>query len=310
MSTSPITNNSVTYPELHTETYESFRQQYEEYVSTFENISSSDSYKTNVSYLDNIKQKLEELLEELDKVVEDGYDKEVVEEAMQALGALLKGSSTMMSLEVRLECLEKLIEAMSKNRLSKENYDNILSKLNDPDNDYSKEDFDQDYDTACKNYYKELIEKRFAETIKLSGDETADKLQKIYYKALIAERFPTKSLNGNETADELQKIYLDASEEEINGEVNQNKAQLDEANAKANTTVASLSLKVIQANHQFKSIELENISDQKKEQDAQKNPMIKKLKNEGVWAENNAIDRHLEMIEEERINELRNQNRK
>ena len=38
--------------------------------------------------------------------------------------------------------------------------------------------------------------------------------------------------------------------------------------------------------------------------------MIKKLKNEGMWTENNTIDRHLEMIEEERINELRNPNRK
>lgn len=281
MSINSVSNNSTNTLGLNTATYASFRQQYEEYKSDWENISSSDSFKANESYLSEIKEKIKELLEELDKVVEDGYDGKIVEEAMQALGALLKGTGTMMGLEVRLQCLEKLLEAMENNEILENDYDTILAKLNDPNTNYSKEDFEKDYAIACeKKDIKDLDPNKFNE------------------------------LTGEESLEELKQIHIGIITTKSTEDLEKSQNFLNEAKGRGTTTSASLALKVMQANHQFKEIELENISDQKKEQDAQKNPMIKKLKDEGVWAENNTIDRHLEKIEEERINELRNQNRK
>ena len=283
MSINSVSNNSTNTLGLNTATYASFRQQYEEYKSEWENISSSDSFKNNESYLSEIKEKIEELLKELDKVVEDGYDEKIVEEAMQALAALLKGTGTMMGLEVRLLCLEKLLEAMENNEIVKNDYDTILAKLNDPNTNYSKEDFEKDYAIACEK--KDYINR-------------------------IKELDPNKKLTGEESLEELKQIHIGIISAKVNEDFQASQNLLNEAKGKGATTAASLALKVIQANHQFKELDLENISDQKKEQDAQKNSMIKKLKNEGMWTENNTIDRHLEMIEEERINELRNPNRK
>ena len=283
MSINSVSNNSTNTLGLNTATYASFRQQYEEYKSEWENISSSDSFKNNESYLSEIKEKIEELLKELDKVVEDGYDEKIVEEAMQALGTLLKGSDAMMGLEVRLQCLEKLLEAMKNNEIVKNDYDTILAKLKDPNTNYSKEDFEKDYAIACEK--KDYINR-------------------------IKELDPNKKLTGEESLEELKQIHIGIITTKSTEDLEKSQNFLNEAKGRGATTAASLALKVIQAKHQFKELDLENISDQKKEQDAQKNPMIKKLKNEGVWEENNTIDRHLEMLKEERINELRNPNRK
>jgi|GEM_PF-5334049 len=296
MSVNIVSNsNNTSSTESNTTPYAKFQQQYSEYKTEWENISSSDSFKNNESYLSEIKDKIKELLDELDKVVEEGYNENVVKEAMQALGALLKGTSTMMSLEVRLQCLEELLEAMENNKILYKDYSDILNKLDDPDiletldepdpeKIYSKEDFDKFYDNALKNYYRDHIEK------------------------LDPTKF--KELTGEESVEDLKKIYIRIISAKVNEDFQASQNLLNEAKGKGATTAASLALKVIQANHQFKELDLENISDQKKEQDAQKNPMIKKLKNEGVWEENNTIDRHLEMLKEERINELRNPNRK
>ncbi len=107
-------SNNTSSTESNMTPYEIFQQQYSEYKTEWENISSSDSFKNNESYLSEIKDKIKELLDELDKVVEEGYDEKIVKEAMQALGALLKGSNTMMSLEVRLQSLEAILESLQK----------------------------------------------------------------------------------------------------------------------------------------------------------------------------------------------------
>lgn len=286
MSVNIVSNNNTTSStESNMTPYEKFQLEYSEYKSEWENISSSDSFKNNESYLSEIKDKIEELLKELDEVVEEGYDENVVKEAMQALAALLKGTGTMMGLEVRLQCLEKLLEAMKNNEIVKNDYDTILAKLNDPNTNYSKEDFEKDYAIAC---------------------EKKDYINRI--KDLDPNKF--KELTGKESLDELKQIHMGIITTKSTEDLEKSQNFLNEAKGRGATTSASLALKVIQAKHQFKELDLENISDQKKEQDAQKNSMIKKLKNEGMWTENNTIDRHLEMIEEERINELRNPNRK
>lgn len=281
MSINSVSSNSTNPLELNTETYESFKKQYGEYKSEWESISKSDGTDIN-TYLSEIKEKIEGLLNLLDKVVEDGYDEEIVKEAMQALGTLLKGSNTMMPLKVRLECLEMLLNAEKDQKILGNDYDEILGKLNDPDKGYSKEDFNKDYNIAC---------------------------DKKHYTDLIKDIDPNKVLTGKESLETLKEIYKEVITKKINEDLEKSESFLNEAKGKAATTSASLTLKIIQANHQFKELELENISDDKKEQDAQKNPMIKKLKDEGIWGEN-AVDRHLEMIKEERINEQKNTNRK
>ena len=304
MSVNTISNNSgnttsVEETNKENEAYTNFQNQYQELKDTLNEISGTDECINNITYINKIADKIKELLETLDGIVADGFDEKVVKEAMQALATLLNGTNTMMSLKARLTCLAMLNTAVP-SLISEDNYSKILDKLNNLEKDYSVLDFKKDFYTAkVDKLLSEDTKKDIIDKIKNADNE--NDLDKIYNDAAINAENEVLKKEKEALVDKLKGVFEEAAE------ISNNK--LNTAKGIAATTSASLTLKVMQANTQFKEIELENISDQKKEQEAKKNPMFKKLRDEGMWKES-TVDRYQEMLSEERIKEIRNTNRK
>lgn len=269
---------------------------YNELYELFTSLTNDDRYKAYFNQgaeLDDLQKLLSEKLQALKEAIDNTYSEEEIDELMQALGALLKGSGSNMGLEARIAAYIALLGA--KNSITTEDYQALLDKLN------SKENITQTVFNQLLNFAKE----------RKSAIDFLEKYAVFFEK--VKEGKPTYSnyltgLSGITLGDQaaLDELFAAIKSSVPDFKIEEIKYQ----NQTIRKTLAGLVLaNEIQAKNVHKEVEGLLKEDQSLNSRAVFDENLKRLRDEGIWAEKSS-NRRQEILQEEALQKAREAERK
>lgn len=296
MSVNQVTNNSDPQVE---DRLSKYLAQYCEYNYTYTSFINDDKYKSYFSEngaLKDLKEALAEKLEALKNAIDNVYNEEIIDELMKALGALLAGTAAM-SLAVRVEKYLALLGLKNDGAIIEEDYTALLAKLNTVEV-LDKEVFDKLL--AIAKQRKDNIE-FLSENRERLGEDKCQNLEDALSVNI--------GVLAGCTTDELKAYSDNLSDLRLGLEDALVKAVSAANETKNATQIASLSMRVIQANNALRDVESQLKSDASIEDRANFDENLRRLRDEGIWA-NTTSKRREEILKEEALQKARNPEQK
>ena len=270
-----------------------FQEKYDELYKAYNDF--VDDRNILNSALKEFKDAIEEKLENLKNAIDED-DTETIKDLVEILASLLTDTKKML-LEARVKMMLALIDAKNLGQIGEKDYGILAEKLNalDP---LTEEEYKKLFDGA--KIRQELLEK-----LNNVKNETGDEYQRLLSELQgvdlekIQGDFKEKFLDQIKVAQELFH-YKEMNKELTYG--------YDLSQSRKKNISKSLSMKVMQANNQYRGIELELNAQKNVDEKANENPNMKRLRDDGIWIES-STDRHQKLVQEDRINEMNNKNR-
>lgn len=272
--------------------------QYNAWRELFTTLTQDDKYKAYFNQgaeLDELQALLSQKLEELRTAIEGLYDETAIDALMEALGALLVGNDSNMGLEARIMAYIALLGA--KDSITDDDYQALLSKLN------SEEGITQTVFNQLLNFAKER-------------KSAIDFLEKyaVFFEE-VEEGKPTYSnyLTGLSGITLGNQAALDELFAAIKSSVPDSDFRIEEIKHQNQTirkTLAGVVLaNEIQAKNVHKEVEGLLKEDQSLDSRAVFDENLKRLRDEGIWAEKSS-NRRQEILQEEALQKAREAERK
>ncbi|MGX8716741.1 MAG: hypothetical protein ACSW8C_01985 [bacterium] len=270
---------------------------YNAWRELFTTLTQDDKYKAYFNQgaeLDELQALLSQKLEELRTAIEGLYDETAIDALMEALGALLVGNDSNMGLEARIMAYIALLGA--KDSITEDDYQALLSKLN------SEEGITQTVFNQLLNFAKERKSAiDFLEKYAVFFEKVKEK-ELTYYNYYLT-RLSEITLGNQNALDDLfkdiKKFVPDFRIEEIKHQ-----------NQTIRKTLAGVVLaNEIQAKNVHKEVEGLLKEDQSLNSRAVFDENLKRLRDEGIWAEKSS-NRRQEILQEEALQKAREAERK
>ena len=305
---------------------------YNELYELFTSLTNDDRYKAYFNQgaeLDKLQALLSEKLEALKTAIEGLYDESVIDELMQALGVLLSGSASNMGLEARIAAYIVLLDA--KSSITSEDYQMLLNKLNSPEG-ITQKVFNQLLNVAKSYKSDQIIEAdRDALFTKIAQNDLEKLLDLAKKRKQTIDDLNTYKIgfDVDDYYDRLQKLndyslennylgsLIDATEGIIET-IKKDKAimatieiknQTDSARIKSQAIQKTLAGVVlaneIQAKNVHKEVEGLLKEDQSLNNRAVFDENLKRLRDEGIWAEKSS-NRRQEIQQQEALQAAKN----
>jgi hypothetical protein len=283
MSVSEVSSNTNTLVEDNENAQN--REKYNEYYKQYTDLVDSEGYKSYFGAngeLKKLKDILKAKLDALDEAITNTYDEKVIDELMESLGALLSVSKN------NVEIYKELLKV--KGEISDADYNTLLGKLNS-ENGITEDDFDGFKDVAVK--------------------------RQSYIKFL--DNYKTNGYAGEtKTLEDALKTSLDAigdskayitklSELSMSLENAASRSILSASKTKGITRNGSLSLLVAKSDNAYKELESELKSTEKLDNESKVDEKLRRLRDEGIWADS-SLNRREQMLQEEEARESRKKN--
>lgn len=291
MSVNPVSGGS----ELSVEQKKAqYREQRDEYCNIFATLVNDDRYKSYFAEngeLKGLKEKLEDLLEELDHALDGIYDEAKIDKLMQALGALLAGSATLMGLEARILAYITLADLNAQDLVTEADYGDLLAALNSKA-PLNESKFDKLLEIA---QYRKSIGDFINKNKSRLGNACED----------LESELSITIANLLQSDDNALKTYttriLDLSSK-LRDALFDMISLMDKT--RRSSKAASLSMKVIQANNAYRDIESQLKADASIEDRAILNENMKRLRDEGIWVTTTSKRRE-EVLQEDALQKAR-----
>ena len=342
MSVNPVSGNSD--PQIDENKKAQYQAQYEEYYNTYTALINDDKYKSYFSEngdLKALKDALDQALQNLKNALDGVYTEEteeIIDALMQALGALL-AQNALMGLEARIIAYIALFGLRNEGKITNEDYTALLDRLNSIEENLTEKDYNVLVNTAilsCLNGkglitnedYTALLSK-LNSTEGLSGEIFGKLLEIAQYRKSASDFLEkNKAELGTDRCAALQeKLNINMSTlAEYSLEALKNystdfleaistlRGVLMSAMISANkmqriTQAGVLAMRVIQANNAFRDIESQLKAEESLENRANTDENLKRLRDEGIWADTTSKRRE-EVLQEEALQKARDAEQK
>lgn len=280
------------------------------YSDLYNNLNTEWSKYSNNQYLSSdLKNKINEQLAELNKLIntsEEEKNNEEIAKSIASLTAILNGSDSMMSMADRVKCLENLAnfgDGKDKNKdLGKDTYDAIYSKLNNLNMTYKKQ---EEFYSAIYNGILEVYSNRVGENIKKRIQEgidggsfnSLDAIYKDFCEKIIegnkgdlksSDYSNLKNTNFNTASDFFSKLATCLIAYSVYATEQNNISSSSRSNLANNT----ISMQVMKAANAYRMLDLDNLMSEELNKRAEMDPAMKRLRDGNYWADNKEIDHH------------------
>ena len=298
MSIAPIVSSSEGSVEQKKVQYELQYNDYSNQITALINNANYAPYFAADGDLKSLKEALVKALVDLRVALSGVYDEAKIDQLMQALGTLLAGNATLMSLQARITAYETLLRLKEENKVTEEDYAALLAKLNSADGIQEATFLKLLNDIApCRKSCQDFL------------NENESTLGESKCAALKAELGKSMNVLLGCNLDVL-KIYNDTL---INLLLPLRNTLLSMATAtnedQKALQSASLSMKVIQANNSYRDIESQLISDEILDNKAKMDENLKRFRDEGIWG-GTTSKRREEILQEQALQKARDAEQK
>lgn len=273
MSVGEVSNNTSTSVEdKSAQNLEKYNGYYKQYTDLVDNENYKSYFGAN-GELKKLKDILKAKLDALDEAITNTYDEKVIDKLMKSLGALLS------VLKDNIGFYEELLKA--KGEISDADYNTLLGKLNS-ENCITKDDFDGFKDVAVKrqSYIK------FLDNYKTNGYAGETKTLEDALKTSL------------DAIGDLDAYITKLSELSMSLENAASRSILSASKTKGITRNGSLSLLVARSDNAYKELESELKSTEKLEDESKVDEKLRRLRDEGIWADS-SLNRREQMLQEE-----------